>query len=85
MLYRAQSHKFECKAFDILNIVEVLFYITTLHTTFMNAHCYFKVVVCQLCHVILWHIKAWGMHYVRIAEVNGNYCKVYGGVANGCQ
>ena len=33
----------------------------------------------------LWRIKAWGTRCVRIAEVNGNYCKVYGGVANGCQ
>ena len=29
------------------------------------------------------HIKAWGARYVCIAEVNGNYCNVYGGVANG--
>ena len=26
-----------------------------------------------------------GACYVCIAEVNGNYCNVYGGVANGCQ
>ena len=27
---------------------------------------------------LLWYIKAWGRRYVRIAEVNGNYWKVYG-------
>ena len=34
---------------------------------------------------LLWHIKTWGVRYVHIPEVNGNYWKIYGGVANGWQ